>query len=532
MRFGEIMDKMKVIIADQINEKGIENLKEVAEVVLDTAITQEELINTIKDFDAIIVRSRTKVTRDVIEASEKLKIIARAGVGVDNVDVQAATEKGIMVVNAPESTSITVAEHAMGLILSLARKISIADKSVKEGKWEKSRFMGIELNGKTMGIIGMGRIGTQVAIRAKAFGMEILVYDPYITEEAGAELGVTVVELDYLLRNSDVMTIHVPLTPETKHLISMDEFEIMRDNAIIVNCARGGIINEDDLYVALKEGKIAGAGLDVFETEPPEGSKLLELDNLVATPHIGASTKEAQRDAAIIVANEVKKVFMGEAPKNVLNMPILDPDTFQTIKPYLILSEKLADLLIQAAKGNITEVDMTFCGELADFPRLEVFSRAVLKEMLNSILTEPVNMVNAPTIAKNRGIVITESKRSEAEGYKSLIKIKIKSDKGELSIEGTATTEPRIVRIDEYWVNVKPKGAMVITRYQDIPGSIGTIGTKLGEHGINIAKMQVGREAPGEEAVMVVTVDQKVPADVVDEIRALEHVYDAVYVQL
>lgn len=526
------MDKMKVIIADQINEKGIKELEEVAEVVVDTSITQEELINKIKDFDAIIVRSRTKVTRAVIEAAEKLKIIARAGVGVDNVDVEAATERGIMVVNAPESTSVTVAEHAMGLILSLARKISIADMSVKEGKWDKSKFMGIELNGKTLGIIGLGRIGTQVSIRAKSFGMEILVYDPYVTEEAGAEIGVSVVDLDYLLRNSDVMTIHVPLTPETKHLISKAEFEIMKENAIIVNAARGGIINEEDLYDALTSGKIWGAGLDVFETEPPESSPLLELDNVVLTPHIGASTKEAQIDAAIIVANEVKKVFMGKSPKNVLNMPVLDPETFQAVKPYLKLSEKLANFLIQAAKGNITEVDITYCGELADFPRKDILSRTVLKEMLNSILTEPVNLINAPSMAKKRGIVIIESKRSEAEGYKSLIKVKIKSDEGEISIEGTAIKEPRIVRIDEYWVNVKPEGTMVITRYKDIPGSIGTIGTKLGEHGINIAKMQVGREAPGEEAVMVLTVDQKVPAEVIDEIRALEHVYDAVYVQL
>lgn len=522
----------KVIIADQINEKGIKELEGVADVVVDTAITQEELINKIKDFDAIIVRSRTKVTRDVIEAAENLKIIARAGVGVDNVDVEAATERGIMVVNAPESTSITVAEHTMGLIMALARKIAIADKSVKEGKWEKSRFMGIELAGKTLGIVGMGRIGSQVASRCKAFDMEILVNDPYITEDAASKLGARVVNKETLLKNADVITIHVPLTPETKHSISKKEFDIMKKNAFIVNCARGGIINEDDLYDALKSGKIGGAGLDVFETEPPEGNPLLELDNLVATPHIGASTKEAQIDAAIIVANEVKKVFIGEAPKNVLNMPVLDPETFQAIKPYLKLSEKLANFLIQAAKGNITEVDITYCGELADFPRKDILSRTVLKETLNSILTEPVNMINAPSMAKKRGIIITESKRSEAEGYKSLIKVKIKSDKGEISIEGTATKEPRIVRIDEYWVNVKPEGTMVIARYKDIPGSIGTIGTKLGEHGINIAKMQVGRQEAGGEAVMVLTVDQKVPEEVIDEIRDLEHVYDAVYVQL
>jgi len=526
------MNKKKVIIADQINEKGIDELKEVAEVVVDTDITQEQLIDTIKDFDAIIVRSRTKVTRDVIEAADKLKIIARAGVGVDNVDMEAATEKGIMVVNAPESTSITVAEHAMGLILALARKISIADKSVKEGKWEKSRFMGIELAGKTLGIIGMGRIGSQVASRCKAFGMEILVNDPYITEEAASKLGARIVDKETLLKDADVITIHVPLTPETKHSISKNEFDLMKENAFIINCARGGIIKEDDLYDALKSGKIGGAGLDVFENEPPEGSPLLELDNLVATPHIGASTKEAQRDAAIIVANEVKKVFMEQAPKNVLNMPVLDPETFQAIKPYLQLAEKLADLLIQAAKGNITEVDITYCGELADFPRVDVLNRTVLKEMLNSILTEPVNMINAPTIAKKRGIVITESKRSEAEGYRSMMKVKIKSEEGEMSIEGTAVEEPRIVRIDKYWVNVKPEGTMIITRYQDLPGTIGTIGTKLGEYNINIAKMQVGRQKPGGEAVMVLTVDNKVPSKVIEEIRALEHVYDSVYVQL
>jgi len=522
----------KVIIADQINEKGIDELKDIAEVVVDTDITQEQLIGAIKDFDAIIIRSRTKVTREVIEAADKLKIIARAGVGVDNVDVEAATEKGIMVVNAPESTSITVAEHAMGLIMALARKISIADKSVKEGKWEKSRFMGIELCGKTLGIIGMGRIGTQVAIRAKAFEMDILVNDPYLTEDAASRLGVRVVDKDTLLKNADVITIHVPLTPETKYSIAENEFEMMKENAFIINCARGGVIKEDDLYDALNQGKIAGAGLDVFENEPPKGSPLLELDNLVATPHIGASTKEAQRDAAIIVANEVKKLFTGEVPKNVLNMPVLDAETYQVIKPYVQLAEKLAGLLIQAAKGNITEVDITYCGELADFPRVDILNRVVIKEMLNSILTEPVNMINAATIAKRRGIILTESKRSEAEGYKSLIKIRIESDQGEMSIEGTATPQPRIVRIDKYWVNVKPEGTMVITRYKDLPGTIGTIGTKLGEHGINIAKMQVGRQEPGGEAVMVLTVDNKVPPVVIEEIRALEHVYNSVYVQL
>lgn len=526
------VDNMKVLIADQINQKGIEELEDVAEVVARTDITPEELVNDIKDFDAIIVRSRTKVTRDVIEAASSLKIIARAGVGVDNVDVEAATERGIMVVNAPESTSITVAEHTMGLILSLSRKISIADKSVKAEKWEKSRFMGMELNGKTMGIVGMGRIGSQVVIRAKAFGMDIIVYDPYITPEAAAELGVEVVSLETLLKNADVITIHVPLTPETKHLISRPEFEMMKDNTLIVNCARGGIINEDDLHEALSKGEINGAALDVFENEPPENSSLLELDNVVLTPHIAASTSEAQRDAAIIVAKEIKKVFKGESPRNVINMPVMDPETFQLIKPYFRLAEKLGKFLIQTAQGNINELEVTYCGELAEIQKHDIITRILLQEILNPILTEPVNLVNASAVAENRGMIITEGKRTDAKGYKNLISIEVKSDGNQVSVEGFLGKEPKIVRINDYQVNVKTEGNMLIARYKDIPGIIGSIGTKLGEYNINIAKMQVGRQELGGEAVMVLKVDQKVSRDVEEAIKALPNVYDAVAVGL
>lgn len=523
---------MKVLIADQINQKGIEELEEVAEVVARTDITPEELVSDIKDFDAIVVRSRTKVTREVIEAAPLLKIIARAGVGVDNVDVEAATEKGIMVVNAPESTSITVAEHTMGLVLSMSRKIAIADKSVKEGKWEKSRFMGMELNGKILGIVGMGRIGSQVVVRSKAFGMDIMVYDPYITPEAAAELGVEVVDLETLLKNADVITIHVPLTPETKYLISEPQFKIMKENAIIVNCARGGIIKEADLYHALKAGEIGGAALDVYEKEPPKENPLLELDNVVLTPHIAASTSEAQRDAAIIVAKEIKKVFQGESPKNVINMPVMDKETFQLIKPFFPLAEKLGKLLIQTAKGNIIELDITYCGELAEIQKHDIITRMILQEVLNPILTEPVNLVNAPGVAKNRGIIITEGKRSDSKGYKNLISIKMRADNNAVSVDGVFDKEPKIVMINGYQVDVETEGTMVIVRYKDIPGIIGSIGTKLGEHNINIAKMQVGRQAPGGEAVMVLKVDQNVSRDVEDAIKALDQVYDAVAVNL
>ena len=529
---GEIMDPMKVIIADSINEKGISDLKEVAEVVVDTSITPEELVKAIKDFDAIVVRSRTKVTREVIENAPKLKIIARAGVGVDNVDVEAATEKGIMVVNAPESTSITVAEQTMGLMLALSRKISIADKSVKEGKWEKSRFMGLELNNKTLGIIGMGRIGSQVVIRSKAFGMDAIVYDPYISEEVAKDLGVDVVDLETVFKESDVITIHVPLTPETKHIVSTDAFEMMKDSAFIINCARGGIIDEDALYTALSENKIGGAALDVFENEPPEDSPLLDLDNIVVTPHIGASTAEAQRDAALIVANEIITVFQGGSPRNVLNMPVLDSKTYTSMKPYLNLSEKLGSFVVQAAPGTIQKLNVTYCGELADIPKKDILTRTILQGILNPILNEPVNMINAPSIAKRRGLVITESKRSESEGYRCIIVLNVKTDQGEFSVEGTYVDEPKIIKINNYWVDVKPEGNMFIAKYQDLPGTIGAIGTKLGEHEINIATMQVGRREAGGEAVMVLKVDQNVPEEVIAEVIKLDNVEDAVSLHL
>jgi D-3-phosphoglycerate dehydrogenase len=306
----------------------------------------------------------------------------------------------------------------------------------------------------------------------------------------------------------------------------------MKENAIIVNCARGGIIKESDLYEALSSGEIAGAALDVYETEPPKENPLLELDNIVLTPHIAASTSEAQRDADIIVAREIKKVFQGDSPKNVINMPVMDPETFRLIKPFFGLAEKLGKFLIQTAKGNITELDITYCGELAEVQKNDILTRMILQEILNPILTEPINMVNAPGVAKNRGIMVTEAKRCDSRGYKDLINIKMKADGNEVIVEGVFDKEPKIVKINSYQVDVETEGTMVIVRYKDIPGIIGSIGTKLGEHEINIAKMQVGRQTPGGEAVMVLKVDQKVSKDVEDAVKSLDNVYDAVAVNL
>ncbi|OED30461.1 phosphoglycerate dehydrogenase [Methanosphaera sp. WGK6] len=514
----------KVLVADKINEKGVEVLEGSAEIVNNPTITPEELLETIDQYEGIIVRSRTKVTKEVIENAKNLKIIARAGVGVDNIDVQAATDNGILVVNAPQSTSITVAEHAMGLMLSLSRKIAIADASVKSGKWEKSKFMGMELKNKILGVIGMGRIGSEVVKRAKAFEMDVVVYDPYISDEVAKNLGVEIVEFEKLIEVSDVMTIHVPLTPETKGLISKDQLYKMKDHAIILNCARGGIINEDDLYEVLKERPELKAGLDVYENEPLKESPLQTLDNVVLTPHIAASTKEAQRDAAIIVAKQVKEVINGETPSNVLNMPIVDSETFQKLKPYFKLTEKLGQILVQTTTANISELNIVYSGEISGRAK-EPLTRELLKEFLNPILTEPVNSVNAKSVAKQRGVKVTEGETEDSGKYDATIKISVKYDDKEMTIEGTVeNNELKIISIDDYDINLTFEGLMGIVKYTDLPGTIGKIGNVLGDYKINIAEMKVGRKSEGGEAVMVIKVDQEITEEVVSKLEETEYI--------
>lgn len=523
---------MKVLVADAIDQKGIDKLEEFADVVVDTSITPEELKKTIKDYDGIAIRSRTKMTADIIEAADNLKIIARAGVGVDNVDVEAATKKGIMVVNAPESTSITVAEHTMGLMLSVARKIAIADKSTKEGKWEKKLFKGIELRGKTLGVIGMGRIGSQVVKRCKAFEMEAMAYDPYLPPEVAQKMGVKLTDLDDVLEHADVITIHVPLTPETNHLISTEQFEIMKDNAIIINCARGGIIDEEALYDALKNNKIGGAALDVYEQEPPEDNKLMTLDNIVCTPHIAASTKEAQKGAAIIIADEIEDLYNGKTPNNIINMPRMNNSELEDSAKYLELAEKLGSFISQSINGQVKEVSVIYGGKIGELNNKELFTRTVLQGLLNPILSSPVTVVNAPAVAESRGISVTEGTQSDAKGYDSFIKVTGKSENDEFSAEGTVLLEPKILKVNNYWVDVKPEGHMFIARYKDVPGTIGTIGTKLGEAKINVGVMQIGRDTVGGNAVMILTVDHEIPEEILKELSELENVHEAVKIQL
>jgi D-3-phosphoglycerate dehydrogenase len=391
--------------------------------------------------------------------------------------------------------------------------------------------MGMELRNKTLGVIGMGRIGSQVVKRSKAFEMDVIVYDPYITEEAAKELGVEITTLDDLIQKADVMTIHVPLTPETKGLISKEQLAKMKDHAIILNCARGGIINEADLYEALKERPDMKAGLDVYEDEPLTDSPLTTLDNVVLTPHIAASTKEAQRDAAIIVAKEVKAVISNETPTNVLNMPIVDSETFQKLKPYFQLADKLGQILVQTTTPNIEELNIVYGGEVSGRSK-EPLTRELLKTFLNPILTEPVNSVNAKAVAKQRGISLTEGE-TDNEKYDALMKVNVKYDDKEMNIEGIIENrEPKIISIDEFSLNMIPEGYMGIVSYVDLPGTIGKIGKVLGDYNINIGEMQVGRKEEGGEAVMVLKVDSEIVEDAVCELLKDEKIHTVKAVKL
>lgn len=517
---------MKILVSDHLHEAGIELLRQHAEVEVATGLSKEELIEKIRDKDGLLVRSATKVTRDVIEAAENLKVIGRAGVGVDNIDIKAATERGIIVVNAPEASSITVAEHTIGLMLALARRIPQANASLKAGKWEKKKFLGIELRGKTLGVIGMGRIGSQVVRKAKAFEMHCIAYDPYISKKLAEELGVEVVELDELLARSDFITIHVPLTEQTRHLINAEAIAKMKDGAYLINAARGGVVDEAALYDALRSGKLAGAALDVFEKEPPFGSPLLELDNCIVTPHLGASTEEAQRYASLIACEEVLKVLRGEPPRNVVNMPRLPPEVLDKLKDHLALAEALGNFAIQLVSGRIRDVEVTFCGALAEEEHQEVLTNAVLKGLLSPILTEGVNLLNAPVVAKNRDIRITQAKREDAEKYESLIILRVKTDEGETIVKGSSIGgEVRITGIEEYAIELTPSGKMLIVKHEDKPGMIGRVATVLGKKQINIGAMQVGRREKGDTQLMVLSVDQPVGKEVVEEIASIPGVY-------
>ncbi|MBI4595872.1 MAG: phosphoglycerate dehydrogenase [Candidatus Tectomicrobia bacterium] len=525
---------MKILVADPISLKGVELLKnEGLDVVFKTGLTHSELKTEIVGYTGLIVRSETKVSEEVISQGQKLQVIGRAGVGLDNIDVDAATKRGIIVMNTPDGNTNTTAEHALAMLLSLARHIPQATFSLKSDRWEKKRFIGVEILGKTLGIIGLGRIGSSLAKKVLALGMKVIAFDPYISNEIARQMGTRLVELEKLLSESDFISVHVPNTEQTFRMLSHKEFQRVKKGARIINCARGGIIDEEALFQAIKSGQIAGAALDVFEKEPPHANPLLKLDEVVCTPHLGASTEEAQEKVAIAIAQQFVDYFKKGEIYNAVNLPALDAGTLEVLSPYLELAEKLGTINAHLVGGGGKEVAVHYYGEICELA-LKPITLAVLKGILQPFLKETVNMVNAPVLAMERGIKVTESTTSERETYASLIEIKLVTQKGEGTISGTLFEKkvPRILSIDHYQLEAIPSPNMLIFSNLDTPGVIGSIGTILGRNNINIAGMHLGRTAPEGLAMCIVNVDNPVPEEVLQEIRSLPTIFSAKMIRL
>ncbi|BBL68971.1 phosphoglycerate dehydrogenase [Methanoculleus chikugoensis] len=523
-----------MLVSDPLAEEGIDILKEFCDVDVNTGLTEDQLIAVIGDYDALLVRSGTEVTAQVIDAGEKLKFIGRAGAGVDNIDTEAATRRGIIVANAPEGNTLAATEHTMAMMLSLARNIPQATASLKKGEWKRSKFMGVELNDKVLGIMGFGRIGREVAKRAQAMAMKCIAYDPFITQEKAASLGVEMVPLDELFRRADVITVHTPLIKETRHVINTKTIATMKDGVRLINCARGGIIDEKALADGIASGKVAGAALDVFESEPPTDSPLLGLDKVIVTPHLGASTVEAQKNVAISVANQCISVLSGGAAKYVVNAPMIPAEQQALVEPYAMLAQKMGRLLVQLTEGRLESIEVTYGGEAAALPNTKFVTRVILKGMLDPILQAPVNIVNAEFVAKERGIRMSETTTEEAQGFKNIITITAKTDRMTETVSGSVSgpNRARIVSIGGYMTDLTPTGHVVISRHTDKPGVIGKAATILGRANVNIAGMQVGRHKPGEEALMVLTVDSAVPADAMEEIKKIDAIHTAKHAEI
>ncbi len=514
--------KWRVLVTDKLAEAGLAALRESpdVELVVKTGLGLDELLQEIEHADALLVRSATKVTAEVLEAAARLQVIGRAGVGVDNIDVEAATRRGVVVCNSPEGNTIAAAEHTWALLLAVARNIPAANASLKAGEWKRSAFVGVELLNKALGVIGLGKIGAEVAARARAFGMTVLAHDPFVSAEQAERLGVELVDLDDLLARSDFITVHVPLTKDTRGLLNAETLSRVKPGVRIINCARGGVVDEAALAEAVESGRVAGAGLDVFEQEPPTDSPLLGLDRVVVTPHLGASTAEAQVKVAVDVSQQVLDVLHGRPARSAVNVMPVSAETLRTLQPYLELAEKLGRFHAQLAEGPMTGAELVFAGQLADHDT-QLLTRAFLKGLLEPILDIPVNLVNALLVAEGRGLKIVESRSRESQDYLSLIISKVITDGEERTIAGTlfGHREPRVVRMDQYRMDFVPSGIMLVSMHIDKPGMIGQVGTILGKHSINIAGMHVGRAqaGPGGRSVMVLALDNPVP----DEVRRL-----------
>jgi D-3-phosphoglycerate dehydrogenase / 2-oxoglutarate reductase len=524
---------LKVLVSDPIDQAGLDILSQVATVDVKTDLAPEALVAAIADYDALMIRSGTRVTAAVIEAAQKLKIIGRAGVGVDNVDVPAATRRGIIVVNSPEGNTIAAAEHTLAMMMSMSRYIPEANRSMKEGKWDRKSFTGVEVYKKTLGIVGLGKIGAHVATVAKALGMNLLAFDPFVSAERAEQIGCQLVEMDALLRQSDYITLHIPKTPETTNLINEESIAKMKPTARIINCARGGVINEAALAQALAEGRIGGAALDVFDAEPLGESPLRGLGKeMVLTPHLGASTEEAQEKVAVDVAEQIRDVLLGKSARSAVNIPGLRSDVMEKLRPYLDLAETLGNLVGQLAGGRIESLNIKLLGDLAT-NQSQPLVIAALKGLLSPALQERVNYVNASIEAKERGIHVTETRDETSLDYTGSLQLTVKGSLGEHSVAGALLgKEIHITSVDEFPINVPPSKHMLFTRHSDMPGIIGKIGSLLGGFNVNIASMQVGRKIVRGDAVMVLCLDDPLPEAILAEIKKEAGIRDAYTVML
>ena len=524
----------KILVADPLAKEGVEALKAYAEVDVKTGMTKDEIKSIIGNYDAIAVRSETKVTAEIIDAGKKLQVIGRAGVGVDNVDLDAATRNGVLVVNAPTGNTISAAEHTIGLMVALARHIPQANQKLRAGEWKRKEYMGTEIRNKTLGVVGLGNVGAEVAKRAAGLLMKIIAYDPFVSEEVAKNLGSRMVTLDELLKESDFITLHIPLTPKTKGLLGEKEIAKMKPSVRIINCARGGIIDEELLFKAVQDGKIAGAAVDVFTKEPaPADNPLLKSEKIIVTPHLAASTTEAQISASTDIAEQIIAALKGDPVRYAINIPRIPPAVRAVIGPFMSLCKLMGKLLNQLGEGQMESISIKYEGELANYDT-SALKAYILGGLLESHVEERVNLVNANQIAQKRGLKISETKEPACEVYTNLITLELKTTAGTLVVAGTAVKgEPRIVRVNDFWVDITPtEGYFLFSDHKDRPGLIGSVGTILGNADINISAMHLGRLEKRGNALLVLDVDEAVNEDVLKKLRALPEVYTMKLVKL
>ena len=524
---------MKVLVADPLAEEGMENLKAKTDVDVRTGLKPDELKAIIGDYDALIVRSETQVTRDVIKCGKKLQIIARAGVGLDNVDINAATEQGIMVVNAPTGNTVAAAEHTMALMLALARNVPQAHAQLKTGKWNRKEFTGVELRNKTLGIIGLGNVGSGVAVRSKNFDMRMISYDPFASEGYAATLGVTLVPLEQLYRESDFITLHLPLTPQTKSMIGAREFDMMKKGVRVINVARGGLIDEEALVKAIEDGKVAGAAIDVFQVEPCTDSILFKNDKIIVTPHLGASTREAQINVCVDVVEQIIDVLNGKPARYAVNVPQIPAELLQILRPYMNVAEVVGRMVGQLMSGQLKSIKIKYSGEIAQYDT-SALKAAILSGLLDTVSEEHVTLVNASMLAQQRGLKISEQKETEVQNYASLISMEVVAGGGNVAVAGTVLRdETHIVRINQFWLDIVPGGGYFMLCYhRDKPGMIGAVGTVTGKSNVNISSMQVARLQKRGEALMILSLDEPVSDEDIKRIQSLPDISSVKLVKL